>query len=459
VASRPPVSLVVEPSPLPRVLRYNNTHGTPFMREGPTAEIKHTSPPPLLRREITLRHAVALYISSVLGSGVLVLPGLAARIAGPASLVAWLLLSLASYPFAFTFASLSARRPESGGVYAFAKETFGLRIAAVTGWLFALWHISGAPAVTLIAASYISYAFPLTHAESHLFGALVLVLAFLVNYRGIRFSNSIQVGVVVSIVVLLMAAVVFSISSVREENFVPFFPLGLLPIGKAAALIFWSYLGYENVSNVAEEFRDPERDFKRSIALSVILIGALYLSVALITVGTGAYGAGGSVAPFAAIFGNLLGPFGAVGTAALALFIILSTVNVYTAGMSRVMYALARDGGLPRSIYHVSATTGVPDRALTMLSVLSLVTLALYYLLDVDIESALLIPSGAAILIYVIGSAAGVRLLKGQRGGTIFPWTSLLMSLAILPFVGLLALIAVVISLAALAFMWSRSPT
>src|SRR2546425_3060327 len=66
-----------------------------------------------------MRYAVALYMSSVLGSGVLVLPGLAAQIAGPASLLAWLLLSLASYPLAYTFASLSARKPESGGVYSF----------------------------------------------------------------------------------------------------------------------------------------------------------------------------------------------------------------------------------------------------------------------------------------------------------------------------------------------------
>ena len=67
------------------------------------------------------------------GSGVLVLPGLAARLAGPASLLAWGLLSVASYPFAYTFASLSARNPESGGVYAFAKEAFGRPAAAVDG--------------------------------------------------------------------------------------------------------------------------------------------------------------------------------------------------------------------------------------------------------------------------------------------------------------------------------------
>ncbi len=117
---------------------------------------------PALKKAIKLRHAVALYVSSVLGSGVLVLPGLAAQLAGPASLVAWGVLALASYPFAFTFASLSSRNPESGGIYGFAKESFGLPAAVVSGWLFAFWYITGGPAVTLIAASYLAYAFPMS---------------------------------------------------------------------------------------------------------------------------------------------------------------------------------------------------------------------------------------------------------------------------------------------------------
>jgi len=428
------------------------------MREG--AEVRVQEPPgvaqglaPHLRREITLRHAVALYISSVLGSGVLVLPGLAAQIAGPSSLIAWFLLSLLSYPFAYTFASLSSRRPESGGVYAFAKESFGPQIATVAGWLFALWFISGGPAVTLIAASYISFAFPLSRGGSYIIAGGVILLAFLINYRGIRFSNLVQIGVVAAIIALLLAAVAFSAGSVELKNFVHYFPNGLVPLGTAAALIFWSYLGYENVSNIAEEFRDPKRDFKRSILLSVLLIGCLYVAVATVIVGTGAYRAGGSVAPFAAIFSNTVGRYGAVGTAVLALFIIFGTVNAYTAGMSRVIFAAARDGGFPRFLHHINARTGVPDRSLVMLFGLSMLMLGVYFYTEVNLQTALLIPSGAAILVYVIGSAAGIKLLKGREDRNVFAWISLVTSLAILPFVGALALVSVITGLAGLGFI------
>ncbi len=410
-----------------------------------------------LKKAIKLRHAVALYVSSVLGSGVLVLPGLAAQIAGPASLVAWVVLAVASYPFAFTFASLSSRRPESGGIYGFAKESFGFPAAVVSGWLFAFWYVTGAPAATLIAASYLAYAFPMSKFAIFTVAAIIMCLAFAINYRGIVFSNRIQLAVIAAIIVLLLAAVLFSFGSMKPGNFTPFAPNGLVAIGTAAALIFWSYLGYENVSNVAEEFENPQRDFHRSILLSVILISVLYLAVAVVTIGTLAYKAGGSVAPFAAIFSNLLGTYGGAGTAILAIVIIFATVNAYTAGMSRVVLAVARDGGLPKWLDHVDRQSGTPTRSLMLLSGLAILALVLYYFFRVDLQTALLIPSGAAILVYIIGSGAGVRLLGDRGWQRIFPLISLILSIVLLPFVGVAALGSILAGFAAFAYVRYRS--
>ena len=405
-----------------------------------------------LRKAVTLRYAVALYMSSVLGSGVLVLPGLAAQRAGPASLIAWVTLSVASYPMAYTFATLSARSPESGGVYAFAKESFGQRVATSTSWLFVVWFATGAPAVTVIAASYLAFAFPLGRAVAYVVAGLIIFGAFGINYRGIVVSGKVQLAVVAAIVVLLLTTVLTSIHLVRLENFQPFFPNGLIPIGVSAALIFWSYLGYENVSNVAEEFKNPKRDFQRSIVLSVALIGVLYLSVALVIVGTRAYDAGGSVAPFAAILSNALGPYAAIGTAILAAIIIFGTVNAYTTGMSRVIYMAAKQGAFPKALSTVHSETGVPHMALAFLSGLSLISLVMFYFLDIDLQTALLLPSGAAILVYVIGSASGIKLFRKDKKTTLFPWVSLGISLIMLPFVGILLVVSLAVAAAGLFY-------
>ena len=413
--------------------------------------------PPALRRVITLRHAVAIYVSSLLGSGIFVIPGLAAQIAGPASIVSWALLSLASYPFAYTFAKLSAKRPESGGIYAFARDGIGLRAGAATAWLFLAWAVLGAPAATVAAASYLAFVFPLNRLDIYLAAAGILILAFVVNYVGIRFTGRVQLATVAAILVALVIAVVASAPRVRPANYTPFLPSGLGSIGTAAALIVWSYLGYENTSNVAEEFRNPERDFHRSVVISVFLISGLYLAIAVVTVGTGAYTAGGGATPFAAMMSDAFGSYGGAIVALLAVFVTFGTVNAYVAGMARVYYAAARDGVFPRTLATVDRRTGVPHHALIFLIVLVLVSLLAFYLVDVDFVTAFLMASGAAVLTYVIGSIAGIRLLNERGIRRVLPWISLLVSLALLPFIGALLAASVAIAGIGLLASWVLS--
>jgi len=410
--------------------------------------------PGSLRKVITVRHAVAIYVSSVLGAGILVIPGLAARTAGPASLLAWAFLSLASYPFAFTFSRLSARKAESGGIYAFSKEAFGHGVSSMTAWLFVAWVVLGAPAITLAAGTYLAYAFPISGPGVFLVAAGILGVAYGINLRGIRFSGRVQVAMVVIMVAILALGVAASSPNIKASNFSPVFPDGFAAIGVASALIVWSYLGYENVSNVAEEFKDPGRDFAKSVTVSVLLISALYMAVAVTVVGTGSYSIGGGVTPFAEMMANVFGSYGGVVVSILAVVIIFSTVNAYTAGMGRVVYAAARDGNLPRFLATIDPKTGVPRRALLALLALIVVSLTVYYLADVDVQSAFLATSGAAVLTYVVGSASGIRLLKTKGVGKVLPWASLGISLVLLPFIGPLLLASVPV--AALGFAFGR---
>jgi amino acid efflux transporter len=406
------------------------------------------------RKVITVRHAVAIYVSSVLGAGILVIPGLAARTAGAGSLLAWAFLSLASYPFAFTFSSLSARKPESGGIYAFAKESFGIGVSSMTAWLFVAWVALGAPAITLAAGTYLAYAFPMSGPEVYAVAAGILLLAYGINLRGIRLSGRVQVAVVVLMVAILALGVAASSPVIKTSNFVPLFPDGFAAVGVASALIVWSYLGYENVSNIAEEFKDPARDFGRSVTISVVLISALYMAVAFTVVGTGAYQSGGGVTPFADMMSRVFGSFGGVVVSLFAVVIIFSTVNAYTAGMGRVVYAAASDGNLPRFLARIDPKTGVPRRALLALLAIAFFSLTAYYAVGIDVQSAFLATSGAAVLTYVVGSASGVRLLKGGGRKRILPMVSLGVSVILLPFIG--PLLVASLPVAALGFAYGH---
>jgi len=415
----------------------------------------------VLRKKIRTRNAVALYVSSVLGPGVLVLPALAAQVAGPASLIAWGILGAASLAFAITFSSLSARRPEAGGVYGFAKEAFGQTAASTIGWLFAAWSLIGAPAVALIAASYVEYAFSLPRYIAFLIGFLVLGLAVTVNLRGIVASNRVQLAVIGSIVALLVAVLVVASTRIATANFQPVFPHGYLSVGTAGALIFWSYLGYENVSNVASEFERPERDFRRAVWISVAIIGVLYFALAFVTVGTEAFQAGNGTAPFAFILADTFGPYGAAVTAVLSLVIVFATVNAYMTGMSRVFYATALDGGFPSGMAHLHPRARVPDWALVILFVGSGVTLLVYYFANISLGTAILTAGGAALSVYVIGSAAGLRIWLREgvrnRGLASLAAVSLIISAVLLPFVGVPLVVAAVVVVVAVLYSTLRS--
>ena len=212
------------------------------------------------------------------------------------------------------------------------------------------------------------------------------------------------------------------------------------------------------ISNVAEEFENPKKDFVRSIILSVLLISALYVAVAFVTIGTLGYEAGGNIAPFAVILSHVLGGYGAAGTAILAVFIIFGTENAYTTGMSRVFYAVSRDGGFPRALDHINQSN-VPDRSLIALFGSTIPVFVIYYFFDVNLETALLVPSGAAILVYIIGSAAGIKILGQLRTGlkkrklAVLPIISLAISLIVLPFIGWLLSFSIIVSIAALIYV------
>ncbi len=390
-----------------------------------------------------------------MGAGILVIPGLAARTAGPGSLFAWALLSLASYPFAFTFSRLSARNPESGGIYSFSKEAFGRGVSSMTAWLFVAWVAFGAPAITLAAGTYLQYAFPVSSGGVFLVAVAIIGLAYGINLRGIKLSGRVQVAVAATMMAILGLGVAASLPTVKAEDFTPLLPSGWAAVGVAAALIVWSYLGYENVSNIAEEFRDPKRDFGRSVSVSVVLIGVLYMAVAFTIVGSGAYHAGGGVTPFAEMMSNVFGPYGGAAVSVLAVVIIFSTVNAYTAGMGRVVYAAALDGNLPPFLAEVDPKTGVPRRALVALFLLIVLSLGAFYALNLDVQSGFLAASGAALLTYVVGSAAGVRLLAEGGFRRTLPWISLLISLALLPFIG--PLLAASAAVAVLGYLYGVS--
>lgn len=404
------------------------------------------------RPGISLRHGIAIYISSVLGGGILILPGLAADAAGPSSILAWIILSVASFPFAYTFSRLAMRSRVSGGIYAFTREAFGNRTGNSVGWLFLAWVALGAPAVAVAAGTYLSYAISMNRVEIFTVAFILILSVTVINNRGIRFSANLQLFIIILLLSLLTLSIVTAGARISVSDFTPFFKRnGLSSIGTAMALVVWAYFGYENVPNLAGEFRDLQRDMRRSVFYSVIIISILYVSVSVVTVGTGAYSSGNGLAPFAVILSGVFGKYGELAAGAIALVAIFSTMNAYMAGVGRLIHEVSRNGGFPGFISG-SENKDEPGRSMILIGILASVFLILFWLFNIQIEDAFLIVSGIGVVTYIVGSAAGIKLLEASGWKKVIPWISLIISIILIIFIGKFMIISAAVILLSLAY-------
>lgn len=407
-----------------------------------------------LSRQVRFPQAVALYVGSVLGSGMLLIPGYAADAAGPASVFVWAAMSLAALPMALTLGVLSARHPDAGGVSAFVRLAFGPRLAAVAGWLFLASVPIGAPVAALAAATYVQVALGLSHWAMVALAAAILLAALVSNLLGAGFLGRLQVAISAAIVAVLVLAVAAAAPHVELAEFRPFAPHGLVGMGRAAALMFWWFIGWEAVTHLAEEFTDPRRDTVRAIVVAAALVGVLYTLVGFVTVGTHSYGPGLSSGSLATIVTRFLGRAGGVPVAFTAVFICLGTINAYVGAASRLAYSLAREGVAPAALARLHPQRRTPAVALGALGVAMGIVLTTQAFGGVDLGALLSLPNATFIGTYVLGSLAAIRLLGGDSALRWLAAASLVISVVVYAFLGWAALYAPVVGL--LVWMYVR---
>src|SRR6185295_4729679 len=327
---------------------------------------------PLDRRNtvamLSTRSAAALYVGAVLGPGVLLLPALAAKAAGPASVLAWVGLLALSAPLAATFAALGVRFPEAGGTAAYASAAFGRLAGAVTGWWFLTGVVIGAPAVALIGGFYVA---ELLHTGTT--GAVVAAVGMIAtvataNAFGLHATAKLQLAFAGLLAALLLTAVVTALPESQASNWTPFAPHGWGAVGTAASLLMLSFIGWEAVSHLAGELRDPARQLPRAIFMALGVVVVLYVGLAVATVGVLGTEAPSNV-PLADLMGAGLGQAGRTGTAALAALLTMGTMNAYVAASIKLAGALAAEGSAPPSFAR-------PGRALALFAVVAGVLLA-----------------------------------------------------------------------------------
>jgi amino acid efflux transporter len=352
---------------------------------------------------LSTTRGAALYIGALLGPSLLLLPGLAAQLAGAASIVAWIGLLVVSGLLASVFSALGTRIP-SGGLVAYAAAGLGARAGRATGWCFVGGVVTGAPVVCLIGGTYVADLLGGGRWLSLVAGASLLVTVLVLTLGGARTTTAVQLVLVGVLIALVVFAVVGSAPAARSANWTPFAPHGWASIGRAASVLMLSFVGWEAIAPLLGRLPDPRRQLPRIVGIAFAVTTAVYLSLAVTTIAVLGPNAGSSV-PLAELLRVAIGSAGPPIAAVAAVALTLATTNAYLSGATALVADLRTrrvdDRAASRRLPVGIAAAGV---ALLSCQAAGLVSTA----------QLVALPTTLFVTVYLGCTAAAIRILPGR---------------------------------------------
>ena len=353
-----------------------------------------------LKRALGALDLTALGIGAIVGAGIFVLTGVAAaKYAGPAIVLSFVVSGFACAMAALCYAEFAAMIPVAGSAYSYSYATMGELVGWIIGWDLVLEYAVGAAAVAVGWSGYlrvileglgIHLPVALTHAPGSAPGAIIDLPALLivlavsgVLYVGISESarfNSIIVGIKLFVIGIVIVVGAFY---VKPANWSPFAPMGWGGVMRGAAVIFFAYIGFDAVSTAAEEVVNPNRDLPRGILGSLFVCTALYIIVAAVLTGMVPAKEIDLNAPLASAFviRGLNAVSGIISLGAVAG--LTSVLLVLLLGQSRIFFAVSRDGLLPAAFSKVHPRYQTPYIPTTITAIAVGLTAALLPIQDI----------------------------------------------------------------------------
>lgn len=353
-----------------------------------------------LKRSVGSVQLTAFGVGAIIGTGIFVVIGEGAGIAGPAVILAFCLAALACVFSALSYAELASSIPVSGSAYTYAYATLGEVVAWIIGWDLILEYGVSVAAIAVgwganlnvFLDTTFGVALPLAIATSPENGgvvnlpavAVVLAIAFLL-VRGVRESARANLVMVVIKLAVLLFFIAVAISAFSTRNFTPFTPSGTDGVVSAAAIIFFAYIGFDAVSTGSEEARNPAKDLPVAIIGSLVICTVFYVLVSIGALGVASpQQLSESEAPLAAALDEGAGISWAASVLSFgAVVAITSVILVILYGQTRIFFAMCRDGLLPKQLAAVHPRYGTPARLTWIMGILISVLAALVPLSEI----------------------------------------------------------------------------
>lgn len=356
-----------------------------------------------LNQTITRWQGVGLIATTLLGTGIFLIPQLTVQHAGDKAPLVWATLLLAMLPLTYLFAQLGRHHSHAAGPAYFIAQAFGDRAGYLVGLVFLLAVLPGAAAALMMTFEFIRPLVALSPTQTLGAELTVLMLLFLLNRNGLQLSGQLQIMLALTLFAVVAAMLIALVSGDARP------PTAYTPehfsFETALGLAIWSYLGIEAITHLAPEFRDVKRDFLPASLVGVTLVGIIFIGCSYL-----ALLAPDDTLAMVGAFDRLLGGGGRWVIGVLGLISGLATINVYFASLSRLTWSLSDERVLPAFLRRRNSHN-VPTTALMTLIAISALLLLLSHLAGLDYAVLLHSVNGVFVLIYTASALAAWRLL------------------------------------------------
>ena len=365
-----------------------------------------------LKRELGLVSAVLNGLGVILGAGIYSLIAIGAGLAGDMLWLPFLLSALIAVCTALSYAELSSIFPKEAAEYNYTRKAFRMEsLSFCVGWVLAIGSVIAAATVALAFGGYF---FSLTGVPPAA-GALCLIcLMSLLNYWGIKesaafnsFSTLLEVlGLVIVIVIAFMGPQQAGVDLLRMPD------AGWAGIMAAVSVVFFAYIGFENIVNLSEEVKDSRRVIPLALVISLGVSTLLYMLVAVAAIhAVGWQALSQSDAPLTLVVAAALGPY-SQALSYIALFATANTVLMFLIVSSRILYGMSEGGSLP-ALFSRTGQRGTPYYPVIIGGILACI-LALSF----DLKTVAQLADLAVFIAYIfvnfaLVALAGKKLARG----------------------------------------------
>lgn len=398
-----------------------------------------------LKRALSLWQATLCGIGIILGAGIYVLIGEAAGLGGNSVWIAFLLAAVVAGLTGLSYAELSSMFPRAAGEYLYAGNAFGQRIGFLVGWLIIVAQIIAAAAVSLGFARYFSSLFLGESISLIIPTAMILIaLCGAIMFKGIKESAGLAILFTLIEAAGLLIIIFIGLPYLGSINYFEMTSANIGGVFAAAALIFFAFIGFDEIVQLAEETKNPTRAIPRAVILSIVITAVIYVLVAISAVSVLGWEAlSASPAPLADVAASVFGSKAFLILGIIALFSTANTVLLIMLSNSRIVYGMAQNHSLPRKLGKVHPITRTP-----YLAILGITIMTIMFSLIGDISIVANLTNYTIFIIFVIVNASVIvlRFIELEGVGRPFKLPLNIRKFPVIPALGILSCIVLLLN-------------